>query len=144
MSVLEKHKRFVTWAEGSRNFPYEDSVGKLTIGVGRNLEDRGISDEEVAFLLSNDQQTALNEAEKFPWWGSLDPVRQLVVLDMVFNLGATRFRGFIRTIEAIERGDYASAAKEMQDSKWFRQTGRRAAALVRAMYTGELDESIYH
>lgn len=125
------------WAEGRRNFPYEDSVGKLTIGIGRNLDDRGLSDDEIDMLCNNDIAIVLSHAETLLYWNSLDSVRQLVVADMIFNLGATRFRGFVKTNAALTRLDYDEAADEMKDSRWYRQTGRRAKKLVEAMRTGE-------
>lgn len=131
---LVKHQR---WAEDVRPFPYEDSVGKLTIGVGRNLDDRGLSAEEINFLHQNDLDIIWEEASGLPWFAGLDDVRKLVVLDMIFNLGLSRFLGFVKTVEAIVHKDYNRAAREMIDSKWFRQTGRRAKRLVRAMNTGE-------
>jgi lysozyme len=103
------------------------------------LEDRGLSEEEIDLLLSNDQKLAYEDASTFSWFHDLDPVRASIVVDMVFNMGLTRFSGFVRTIRALERQDYQTAAAEMQDSKWFRQTGRRAHALVRAMLTGTLE-----
>lgn len=136
--VLNLHRPFAEWAEARRAFPYEDSVGKVTIGVGRNLDDRGLSDEEIDLLLSNDQLLAYKEASTLDFFQSLDKTRQMVVVDMVFNMGLPRFSGFVKTIAALRQGNYQQAAAEMQDSKWFRQTGRRARALVNAMYTGEL------
>ena len=137
--VLNLHRPFAEWAEARRKFPYEDSVGKLTIGVGRNLEDRGLSEDEIDYLLSNDQKSAYEDAETFEWFKDLDPVRASIVVDMIFNMGLSRFSGFVKTIEALQRKDWMEAAKEMQDSRWFRQTGRRAVALVRAMATGVLE-----
>ena len=136
MSLRDRLRDHAKWAEGVRNFPYEDTVGKLTIGVGRNLDDRGLSDDEVNYLLANDIDLALAGANTFPWFQSLDEVRQMVVADMIFNLGLTRFRGFIKTIAAIAAGDYEAAADEMEDSRWYRQTGRRAIKNVRLMRYG--------
>ena len=136
--VLNKHRDFVEWAEGRRAFPYEDSVGKLTIGVGRNLDDRGLSTDEIDLLLSNDQLIAYKEATKLTFFENLDVVRQMVVVDMIFNMGFPRFIGFVKTINALSVGNYKLAAVEMQDSKWYRQTGRRAKALIIAMHSGEL------
>lgn len=127
----------VRWAEGSRAFPYEDSVGKLTIGVGRNLDDVGLSEDEIQFLLQNDLDKALTDAKSFPWFADLDDVRKLVVVDMIFNLGKPRFSSFVRTIAAIEAQQWQAAAMQMQDSKWFRQVGRRAQRLVQAMASGK-------
>lgn len=129
-------KAHVEWAEGRRPFLYEDSVGKLTIGVGRNLDDRGLSDDEIDYLLRNDLNIAMSDAHRFDFFSDLSDVRKLVVVDMVFNMGFKRFSGFVKTIAAIEARDYQAAAVEMRDSKWYRQTGRRAKRLVYAMATG--------
>ncbi len=134
------HKKFAEWAEGRRNFPYEDSVGLLTIGIGRNLEGRGLSEEEVDFLYENDCKLVEDQVNQLDFYAELDPVRQMVVFDMVFNMGITRFKGFVRTIEALRAKNYQAAAAEMRDSRWFRQVGRRSPVLVRMMHTGELDD----
>ena len=127
------------WAEDFRNFPYEDSVGKLTIGVGRNLDDRGLSDEEVRYLKKNDMCHVKRECLNLPYWESLNGPRKLVVADMVFNMGFRRFKGFVRTNAALERGDWVEAASEMVDSRWYEQTGRRARKLVDMMISGSYD-----
>jgi lysozyme len=124
--------------EGVRLFPYLDTVGKWTIGCGRNLSDNGISPGEVDYLLGNDIFRTEMEAKAFHWYGALDDVRQAVVLSMIFNLGLTGFRGFHNTIRAIERGDYATAAANMLVSKWARQVGQRANRLAKMMETGAL------
>lgn len=131
--IFSKH---LEWAEGRRQFPYEDSVGKVTIGVGRNLSDRGLSDDEIDLLKKNDMDIAIREAGTLPYWTKLDEVRKIVVCDMIFNMGLKRFKGFIRTNDALREGDYKTAAREMTDSKWYRQTGRRAKRLVEVMRSG--------
>ena len=99
--------------EGLRLFPYTDTVGKVTIGVGRNLTDVGISESEAYLLLDNDLDEVLCDLEDFPWFTGLNSVRQLVVADMRFNLGPLGFRKFTRTLASIESGQYAKAATEM-------------------------------
>ena len=136
MSAFKDH---LIWAEDWRNFPYQDSVGKTSIGVGRNLDDNGLSDDEVNYLLQNDMRRAVIDASSFPYWDSLSDARQLVVADMCFNLGLARFRGFVRTNQALEGGDWSLAAEEMVDSKWYRQVGRRARRLVEIMRKGTLE-----
>lgn len=138
---IEAFKQHLEWAEDRRNFPYEDSVGKITIGVGRNLDDIGLSDDEIDMCLQNDIERVMGAVRTLPFWEGLDPVRQLVIADMVFNLGFTRFRGFKKTIQALEAGAYDTAADEMADSRWYRQTGRRAKKLVQIMRTGEWIEN---
>ena len=133
---LDTFAEHLRWAEGSRSYPYECTAGKLTIGVGRNLEAKGLSDDEIQYLLDNDIADTIEGAETLPYWENLCGVRQLVVADMIFNLGLKRFKGFVNTNKYLLAGDYAHAADEMVDSKWYRQTGRRAIRLVAAMRTG--------
>lgn len=122
--------------EGERLKPYRCTSGKLTIGVGRNLDDNGISRAESRLLLQNDIADTLGEISQHPWFGSLNPTRQIALVDMHFNLGGPRFRSFKRMIEAIEAGDYDRAAIEMMDSRWADQVGQRAVTLSRMMREG--------
>lgn len=123
--------------------PYRDTVGKLTIGVGRNLDDYGITETEAYYLLFGDIDRAVSAAQRsFAWFGKLDEVRQAVVLSMIFNMGLKGFMGFKRTILAIESGKYELAANCMLESKWASQVGRRARELSKMMLTGEYQEQI--
>lgn len=124
--------------EGCRLKPYRCTAGKLTIGVGRNLDDVGISNAEAGFLLDNDIKRTTDELDaKWPKWRELDDVRQRVVVNMAFNLGVKRFLGFTKTLAAIGSGDYEEAAKQMLDSQWAKQVGERADRLAKMMRTGE-------
>lgn len=122
--------------EGLRLKPYLDTVGKLTIGVGRNLDDMGISEAEALHLLRNDIETHRRELGRFPWFQRLDDTRQAVILNMHFNLGAARFNSFRKMIECLEEGDYVSAAGEMLNSRWAAQVGDRARELSTMMMRG--------
>ena len=122
--------------EDLRLKPYRDTVGKLTIGVGRNLDDVGISEDEALLLLDSDIQKAKQGAASFPWFPSLDEVRQDVVIDMIFNMGLTRFSGFKNMIAAIARQDYVAASEEMMKSTWATQVGQRSIELSAMMKTG--------
>lgn len=120
--------------EGRRSKLYFDSAGIGTIGVGRNLEDVGLSDEEIDYLLNNDIKRVLNECwTHLPWFGDLSQERQYVVIDMVFNLGMAGFLKFKHTIAAIKREDWHEAAREMINSEWAAQVGKRAAELATIM-----------
>jgi lysozyme len=124
--------------EGERLKPYRCTAGKLTIGVGRNLEDRGITQAESAMLLTNDIADLERQLQAaLPWVSKLDEVRQRVLLDMAFNLGMAGLLSFKRTLGAIEAGQYQQAATMMLDSKWARQVGQRAERLSRMMATGK-------
>lgn len=137
MVDLEDFREHLKWAEAVKQFPYRCSAGKLTIGVGRNLDDKGLSLDEVDYLLDNDIAGTLRDCERLDYWNSLDPVRQLVVADMVFNLGLSRFLKFVKLNAALALHDYTLAAHEMMDSNWYKQVGRRAWRLREAMLSGE-------
>jgi len=124
--------------EGLKLFPYHCTADKLTIGVGRNLEDRGISNDEAAYLLKNDIEIVERELlEAQPLVSMLDPVRQRVLVDMGFNLGTPTLMKFSNMWAAIEDEDYHEAARQMMDSRWADQVGRRAERLAQAMSSGE-------
>lgn len=128
-------KALVKKHEGLRLKPYRDSVGKLTIGYGRNLEDVGISEAEAEYLLDNDIARAVRDCRGFPWFNDLSDARQNVVASMVFNMGVSKFSQFRRFILAIESEQWEAAANEMLSSKWAGQVGRRAVELSNIMAT---------
>jgi lysozyme len=140
-TMAETLKEMLIRHEGNEQYPYSDSVGKLTIGVGRNLTDRGLSVQERMYLLHNDIELAIEEVRK--WIGdnkyySLCDARKMVLCDMMFNLGWSKMQGFKKFHAAVLEGDYDKAAAEMKDSKWYRQVGHRAWELCQIMKTGVL------
>ncbi len=141
MSSLEdraKLRQQLMRHEGLRLKSYIDTVGKLTIGYGRNLDDVGITRDEAAYLLSGDISTAIQGlVTRYPWFDRLDPVRQAALVNMGFNLGATKLAGFKHTLAAIERGQYGDASTRMLDSLWATQVGQRAVELAAQIRTGE-------
>lgn len=125
--------------EGNKLEPYYDSLGIQTIGVGRNLTRKpAISYGESMMMLDNDLDDAEHDLSyAYPWLVCKDDeVRRDVLVNMVFNLGITRFKGFKKMIAAYECDDYKTCAAEMLDSKWARQVGRRADELAHMMVTG--------
>ena len=123
--------------EGLRLKPYSCTAGKLTIGVGRNLKDKGITHDEAMILLRNDIAEVTAQLERFDWFRALGPVRRKVLIDMCFNLGMAGLLGFQKMIEALKRADYEAAADEMVNSRWYGQVGERGRRLVAMMRTGE-------
>ena len=125
--------------EGLRLKPYRDTVGALTIGVGRNLDAIGISTGEAYYLLDNDIDAAIHDCVRTfgEWFAALDPVRQSVLVQMAFNLGIVGLSGFTETLAAVKRGNYATAATRMLASKWATQVHGRAARLAAQMETGQ-------
>ncbi len=123
--------------EGLRLKPYRCTAGKLTIGVGRNLDDNGISKAEAMVLLRNDiLLTRLALTRAVPGFLALSAPRRRALIDMCFNLGLPRFLSFKRLLAAIAAGDCQRAADEMLNSKWAEQVGQRARALAAMMREG--------
>jgi lysozyme len=124
--------------EGLRLKPYRCSAGKLTIGVGRNIDDVGITEEEAMVLLGNDISRVIAELDQnIPAFYGLNEIRKRVLVDMGFNLGINRLIKFRRMLAALEASDWNQAAVEMMDSRWARQVGKRAERLKLMMETGE-------
>jgi len=128
----------LTRDEGVRLRPYKDTVGRLTLGIGRNLDDVGISADEADFMLSND----LNERvlpglrKNLPWYSTLNESRQRVLANMAFNLGIDGLLKFRNMLAAAQGGDYNLAANEMLNSPWAKQVGDRAKRLADMMRSG--------
>lgn len=113
--------------EGLRLKPYTDTVGKLTIGIGRNLDDVGISEEEARYLLGNDVEWAIEEMDRsMPWWRTMPEPAQRALGNMAFNLGMPTLRKFRNMLIALQAGDYRKAAEEALDSRWAKQVKGRA------------------
>lgn len=157
--------------EGLELKPYKCTANKWTIGVGRNLEGKGLDEEELKYLLHNNSDTSFNTStmllersrdiskgitreevlyllerdiegvegtlERYTWYNELDEIRKKIIIDMVFNLGISGFLSFKNTIQAIKDKDYNLAAKEMVNSRWYRQVGTRSKRLVEMMKSGE-------
>lgn len=131
-SNMEKLLEMLKRHEGVRSNVYLCSAGYETIGVGRNISKSGmgLSDDEVDYLLENDIARVIKElSSEYPWFNTLDDVRKDAMIDISFNLGATRLRGFKRALAAMEVADYKTAAKEFLDSKWSRDVKGRATEL---------------
>ena len=104
----EKLLDMLTLHEGLELKPYQCTSDKLTIGVGRNIEDIGITEEEARYLLQNDLDRILKEVEHWSFLEKLDEVRQAVILDMVFNMGVSKFNAntWVKTFAAIQDEDW--------------------------------------
>ena len=126
---LKKH-------EGLELKPYKCTSNKLTIGIGRNLEDVGISEIEAEYLLMNDLDTYMTAAKTYDWYNGLNDARKAVIVSMLFNMGQTNFNKFLKMKQALSVGDYPEAAKQMLDSRWAKQVKGRAVELSKQMETG--------
>ena len=134
---MESIRNMLIRHEGMRNKMYQCSAGKNTIGVGRNLDDRGISTKEAMFMLDNDIAASRRELiANVPCFKELEIARQNVLINMCFNLGLARFLKFKKMLAALEGEDYVKASKEMMDSTWATQVKGRAEELSTMMKEG--------
>lgn len=142
LSLLEAELRH---DEGVRYTRYIDSLGNPSCGVGHNLNASPLpagwkfplTDLQVNQLLDQDIADALHQLDThLPWWRQLDEVRQRVIANMCFNMGIDKLLGFALMLAALKLHNFATAATEMKDSRWFGQVGDRAARLCSAMSTG--------
>lgn len=134
---MNKLERELIRDEGLCLKPYLDSVGKLTIGVGRNLDDNGISEAEALMMLRNDIANSQQELERFGWFRQLDSRRKDAILNMHFNLGLPRLLSFKKMIAALEQGKWDKAADEALNSRWAEQVGERAVRISLIIRYGE-------
>lgn len=127
--------------EGEVLTAYTDSLGFLTIGIGRLIDERkggGISADEAAYLLANDiRAKTAGVLAALPWAAGLDEARRGVLVNMAFQLGLNGLLGFKNTLALIQGGNYARAAEGMAASLWAKQTPARCARLQKQMVTGE-------
>lgn len=124
--------------EGLRLKPYKCTSGKLSIGVGRNLEDIGISEKEAEMLLLNDIQEAEKQlATYFPWTQDLDEVRLAALINFTFNVGIGTVSKFVNAMALLKDGNYDMASEEFLQSRWANQVGQRAIDVTEQIRTGE-------
>ena len=133
IEMLRKH-------EGIETHAYTDTVGKVTIGVGRNIDSKGgigISDEEIDYLLTNDVRRVNAElVAGFSWYNAIAPARKDAMMDICFNLGLPRLKKFKKALSAMALGDYEAAATEFLDSRWAKQVGQRAITITNMIRSG--------
>lgn len=133
--MTTKLRKSLVSHEDYRKYPYIDSVGKITIGIGYNITDRGIDDEWINMQYQRDVNYFYNQLSKFSWFAGLNEDRQVVLIDMAF-MGWKRFLEFEKMIEALAKFDYKQAAVEMLNSKWAEQVKSRAISLAEGMEKG--------
>lgn len=125
--------------EGVRSCVYPDSLGIMTIAVGRNVDKDhggGLRDDEISYILNNDIDDRIEALTRaLPWFQNLDDVRKGVLINMAF-MGVSKLLKFTNTLELVRTGKYDAAADAMLDSRWAEQVGDRAKRLSVQMRTG--------
>lgn len=133
----EKLAAQLTIDEGRRARVYTDTVGKLTVGVGRNISDRAFSEDEIDLMLDNDIKLVEAQLDRsLPWWRQMNDARQNVLANMCF-MGIGTLLTFKNTLAAMQDSRYSDAADGMLASKWAKQVGQRANRLADIMRIGQ-------
>jgi len=139
ISMLKRHEGEVK--TNGRHVAYKCPAGYWTLGIGRNIDPEngiGLSDDEVDYLLLNDINRVVKELEgQFNWFSSLNEARRDAMIDMCFNLGLPRLKGFVKALAAMQDKNYEVAYVEFMDSRWSRQVGQRANRLCNMIRSGE-------
>lgn len=152
----ELAKRLIKNHEGYVSGVYVCPAGKLTFGYGRNVEEVGLSRDEVIYtlqnltspklianrLLENDITHCIEDLKTFEFWEQLDPIRRAAVTDLRYNIGPSRFRQFKKFMAALIEQKWIAASEELHDSRWYGQVGHRAKNLMHIIRTGELPEAL--
>ena len=147
--MIDKLAEILTVDEGKRTLCYDDATGEtikpgttvegnITIGIGRDIQNFGLSEDEIQMLLKNDIKRIIEEARNFPFYEKLNQARKIVILSMLFNLGLTRFNKFIKFKKAVHAQSYDVAAMEMRDSLYYRQLSHRVEKLAVWMDSGTI------
>jgi lysozyme len=120
----------LTQDEGRKTFPYTDTKGYLSIGIGRNLTGRGLTSDEVDYLFGNDVADCCATMDQhIPWWRTLPPTKQRVMINLCF-MGWASLSQFQRFLAAMQGQDWQDAAHEIEDSLWFQQVRDRGPRVV--------------
>jgi lysozyme len=136
-SLYQEIQKHLIEEEGMKLKPYKCTAGKLTIGVGRNLEDKGISESEALYLLDQDITQCISALEKiFPSFYLFSRGRKVALVSMIFQLGEAGFKKFKATIEAVNRLDFKGAASHARNSLWAKQTPNRALRVISLLENG--------
>jgi lysozyme len=127
--------------EGEVLHEYKDHLGYSTIGIGVLIDERkggGITQEESRYLFRNRLGARLAQcSNKFEWWQTIDDVRRGVIVCMAYQLGVNGVANFKKMCAALRIRDYNTAAMEMLDSTWAKQTPARANRMARIMRSGQ-------
>lgn len=145
MIFAELEKR-VAKDEGFREEAYLDTVGVWTIGYGQTRWSDGspifegdtiTHDDALTWFRAELWQCAVDCQQDYDSFEAHDHVRQEVLVNMRYNLGRAGLAKFKKMNDAVERFDYEGWAREMEDSRWFRQVTARAKRLQRMVLVGK-------
>lgn len=134
-AFIERLSERLEEEEGCELFLYDCPAGYKTLGIGRNVESRGITKAEALTMLETDINVVISELDDaFPWWNDLSENRKIALADLAFNLGMPKLKAFVKCLKHLQNGDYENSAIELLDSNYAKQVTNRAkrnAKLIR-------------
>lgn len=127
--------------EGLKNKSYADSLGLITGGIGHLMRSNElpsypigtpISDTQIETWYTQDSSSAIKIAQELcgPTWGEYSDIRKRALADLSYNLGKGRLSKFSKFLAAMKAKDYNTAGKELRDSTWFTQVGKRGPNII--------------
>ena len=130
--------------EGCKYEVYLDHLGYPTFGIGHLITDDDpecgtsvgteVSSDRVQEAFDSDIESVLSDCERlYVQFEHLPEEVQLIVANMMFNMGYTRLSKFKGMKRGVDARDWNAAADEMVDSKWYKQVTNRADRLVTRM-----------
>jgi lysozyme len=132
----------LTQDEGTRAFPYTDTKGHLSIGIGHNLSAKGITAAAIDFLFAGDVDDCCAVMDRnIDWWRALPMSKQRVMINLVFNMGWASFSQFHHFLAAMEAEDWPTAAAQLKDSVWFHQVGDRGPRVIGRLLATDVEPS---
>ena len=135
---MERLQQTLIKHEALKLMPYRCSSDCLTIGVGRNLDDKGISERVAMIMLDEDIEDAISDLTRnLPYFGDLPECVKEALVNMVFNMGISRFLQFKKTLAYLKAGKYTKAGNECLDSRWATQVGYRAIEVAALIKSGD-------
>jgi lysozyme len=140
---IELCKEQIKRHEGEVLNIYEDSLGYKTLGVGHLCKPEdpeydwavgtSVSQEVVDMYYEDDfdkhYMEAIHVFGNHEDWDELPEVIQRVLVNMCFNLGGSRLSKFRNMLKACRNHDWKEMAVQMEDSRWYKQVGRRSKEL---------------
>jgi hypothetical protein len=137
--VTSHHKRLAEWTTKRHHHPVVAHDHGITIGVGRDLGNQGLSDDEIDLMLKNDLERARKYLlEHYPWMLRLDPCRFAALQELCMRMGPVSFNAHRQMLIHMELDDYKAAGKRLAKSTWCVKAGADVSAhLIVMLVTGE-------
>lgn len=150
---FEIAKHMLTFEEADERYLYDDATaerifapdGHVSGGIGHNFDARPLSDAVVDLLFSEDWAIAVEGCKNvFSFYAQFSQPRRLAILNMMFNLGVTRFKSFKQTIAAFEIFDFEAAAEAAKNSLWYVKAKGRGERVYRMIKDDIIPPEYFH